>query len=277
MKIIVTHMSPDLDAIASTWLIKKFLPGWSDATINFVSAGKTLHDKSPDSNPETIHVDTGLGKFDHHQSADLTCSTKKVLDFLNREKHIKKNLQKPLEILANFAIDDDHFLEIYYPEPTADRYEFLINNLIDGLKIVLVEDIKLTEFVFTILDGMLEKLKLKVISIQELNNGIVFTSYLGKSFIIETGNDEVLKSAQKAGYNLVIRKDPKYGNIRIKTPPDPNLDLTPLYNKILKLDKEGYWFFHSSKHMLLNGSPKRPDQKASPLTVKKLVEIIKSI
>ncbi|OGK47478.1 hypothetical protein A2963_01130, partial [Candidatus Roizmanbacteria bacterium RIFCSPLOWO2_01_FULL_40_13] len=243
MKIIVTHMSPDLDAIASTWLIKKFLPGWSDATINFVSAGKTLHDKSPDSNPETIHVDTGLGKFDHHQSADLTCSTKKVLDFLNREKHIKKNLQKPLEILANFAIDDDHFLEIYYPEPTADRYEFLINNLIDGLKIVLVEDIKLTEFVFTILDGMLEKLKLKVISIQELNNGIVFTSYLGKSFIIETGNDEVLKSAQKAGYNLVIRKDPKYGNIRIKTPPDPNLDLTPLYNKILKLDKEGYWFF----------------------------------
>ena len=32
-------MSPDLDAIGSVWVIKKFLPGWKDADVEFVPAG----------------------------------------------------------------------------------------------------------------------------------------------------------------------------------------------------------------------------------------------
>ncbi|MDO8657462.1 MAG: hypothetical protein Q7K55_01880 [Candidatus Levybacteria bacterium] len=43
MKIIVTHNSPDLDAIASVWLIKRFLPGWNEAEVKFVSAGERLN------------------------------------------------------------------------------------------------------------------------------------------------------------------------------------------------------------------------------------------
>ena len=277
MKNIVTHMSPDLDAIAACWLIKKFLPGWQNADIKFVPAGLTYQNKAVDSNPEIIHVDTGLGKFDHHQSGDKTCSAQKIFFYLKKKGLIKTKLLQPLEILIDFVIDDDHFLEVYYPDPESDRHEFLINNLIDGLKIVLGDDKKLVDFVFIILDGELEKLKKKVKAAEELKKGLIFQSYLGKSLIIESSNDEVLRIAQKAGYHLPIRKDPKYGNVRIKCPPDQKLDLTPIYNKILKEDSIGYWYLHSSKHMLLNGSPKRPDQKASPLTVKKLVEIIKSI
>lgn len=277
MKIIVTHRSPDLDAIASCWLIKKFLPGWQNAEIKFVSAGLTLNNLSPDANPEIIHVDTGLGKFDHHQSNAKTCSTRKILDFLKRENSIKNKFLKPLEILANFVIEDDHFLEVYYPEPDADRYEFMLNNLIDGLKVVLTEDGKLAEYVFILLDATLEKLKKKANAEEELNQGIVFSSYLGKSFAIESGNDEILRFAQKIGYLMVIRKDPKYGNVRIKCPPDIKLDLTPLYNKIIKIDKTGFWYLHPSKHMLLNGSPKRPEQTPSPLSLARLIEIIKKI
>ena len=42
MKIIVTHASPDWDAITSIWLLKRFLPGWNTAEIRFVPAGERL-------------------------------------------------------------------------------------------------------------------------------------------------------------------------------------------------------------------------------------------
>ena len=277
MKTIVTHFSPDLDAITSCWLIKKFFPGWQNAEIKFVPAGLTYEKKPVDSNPEIIHVDTGLGKFDHHQSNDLTCAAEKILNYLQKNDLIKIKLIKPLKILIDFVIEDDHFLEIYYPETESSRYTFLLNNLIDGLKNTLTDDLRLVEFIFIALDGALDKLKKQEVAQAEIKKGFVFHSYLGKSFAIESPNDEVLRLAQKSGYQLVARKDPKYGNIRIKTPPNPKLDLMPLYNKILKVDSKGSWFLHSSKHMLLNGSPKRPDQIPSPLTITKLIEIIKSV
>lgn len=42
MRIIVTHSSPDIDAIMAVWLIKRFLPGWEEAEIQFVPAGERL-------------------------------------------------------------------------------------------------------------------------------------------------------------------------------------------------------------------------------------------
>src|SRR3989344_7074263 len=216
MKTIVTHKSPDLDAITSVWLIKNFLPGWQEAGIQFVPAGKTLNNEPADENGEIIHVDTGLGKFDHHQTNEKTCASKKVLEHLIKEDLIKNKLLKPLKILVDFVIDDDHFQEVYYPEPESDRYEFLLNNLIDGVKTVLTEDHKLVEYIFTLLDGSVEKLKKKVMAEEEMQQGIVFTAYLGKSFAIESANDEILRYSQKIGYKLVIRKDPKFGNIDLK-------------------------------------------------------------
>lgn len=277
MKLLVTHLSPDLDAIASCWLIKKFLPGWQNAEIKFVPAGMTLDDQPVDSNPEIIHVDTGLGKFDHHQTADLTCSAEKVLNYLKSKKLVNQKLIKPLELLIEHVIEDDNFLIVNYPIPDSVRYEFLLYNLVDGLKVTLAEDIRVFEVIFLLLDGILEKLKHRVFAENEIKKGMEFKSYLGKSFASESANDEVLRYAQKVGFNLVIRKDPKFGNIRIKCPPDPKFDLTPLYNKIISIDSIGSWFLHSSRHMLLNGTPKRPDQIPSPLTLQKIIEIVKSI
>src|SRR5260221_1621815 len=77
MKIIVTHMSPDWDAITSVWLLKKYLAGWQDAAVKFVPAGQRLNNiklKSENveqndpiervGEDEIIHVDTGLGPLD---------------------------------------------------------------------------------------------------------------------------------------------------------------------------------------------------------------------
>lgn len=276
MKTLVTHTSPDLDAITSCWLIQTYLPGWDKADLMFVPAGTTLNNKDPDKNPEVIHVDTGYGKFDHHQTGDFTCASRKVFDYLVIKKYIPERDLSGLDRLITFVTDDDHFMEATYPNPTADMYDLLLSNIVRGLKLGH-GDHEVSAIVYHLLDASLGLLRNKAMAEQEITSGFVFKSYLGKSIAMETVNESTIGVAQKMGFNLVIRKDPRKGNVRIKTPPDKSCDLTPLYNEIVKRDKVGTWFLHASKHMLLNGSPKRPDQIPSPLTLQELIEISRSI
>mgnify|MGYP001568014235 CR=1 FL=1 len=84
MKLIVTHFSPDLDAVTSVWLIKRFFKNWEKAEVKFVAAGKTWENQPVDTDEEIIHVDTGLGKFDHHNTDDDTCAAALVLEALQQ-------------------------------------------------------------------------------------------------------------------------------------------------------------------------------------------------
>src|SRR3990167_4986033 len=101
-KILVTHISPDLDAIASSWLIKRYLPEWESAEHEFVPAGSTLKNKDPDANKNVIHVDTGLGKFDHHQLKERSSATKRVFDYLAEEGYIKEKDIVTVEHMVQF-------------------------------------------------------------------------------------------------------------------------------------------------------------------------------
>jgi hypothetical protein len=98
MKIVVTHASPDWDAITSTWLIKRFLPNWENAKVMFVPAGERIQGSKmqvPNNNEEdaiehigddeVIHVDTGMGPLDHHQTSDLgVCGASRTWDFVKK-------------------------------------------------------------------------------------------------------------------------------------------------------------------------------------------------
>ena len=133
MKIIVTHLSPDLDAITSVWLIKKYLPDWNDAQIKFVPSGTTLDDQLPDSDKNIVHVDTGMGKFDHHQTNNYTSATKLVYKYLAGRDLIEEKEIKALEKIVEYVNSTDHFAEVFYSEPDSDRYDFMIRQLVDGL------------------------------------------------------------------------------------------------------------------------------------------------
>jgi len=181
MKTIVAHLSPDLDAITSCWLVKRFMPDWKNAQIKFVPAGTTLDNKSPDENPEIIHVDTGGGRFDHHQTNNHTSATKLVFEFLLNNKLIRSRDEKALQRIIDFVTDIDHFSEVYFPEADSDRYDFILRQIIDGLKSVLKDDLKLTEHVFPLLDAVLIVFKNKISAEKDLEKGLTFHSYLGKS------------------------------------------------------------------------------------------------
>jgi hypothetical protein len=277
MKTIVTHLSPDLDAIASVWLIKKYLPDWNNAEIKLVPAGTTLKDELPDENKNVIHVDTGLGRFDHHQTNDYTSATKLVYKYLIGMNLIEEKEIEALEKIVEYVNSTDHFAEVFYSDPDADRYDFMIRQLVDGLKVISREETKLIEIIFLLLEAALIVFKNKVNAEEEIKNGFVFKSYLGRSLALESKNEEAVKLALKRGFALVIRRHPEVGFTRIKTLPDKKYTLEPVYKKILTKDKIGSWFFHVSEHMLLNGSSGNPKLIPTPLSLNKIIEIIKSV
>ena len=228
MKTLVTHISPDLDAVASCWLIKKFLPGWNEPEIKFVNSGTTLDEKPPDENPDIIHVDTGLGKFDHHQTNEYTSATKLVYEYLLEKGIISQKLSVPLLKLVTFVNETDHFAEVNYPDPSSDKYDFCLHQIVKGVE-TIKNGHETMEIVFILLDAILNIFKNKVRAEEDIKQGFVFKSKWGKSLVMESKNEEALKLALKTGYTLVARKDPEKGHIRIKTLPDKKYDLILLY------------------------------------------------
>lgn len=301
MKIIVTHTSPDWDAIGSVWILKKYLPGWQDAKVEFVPAGqryKSSEFKGSEGSDdpvekigddEVIHVDTGLGPLDHHQTLeDTVCATTRCWDY------VRSQLQKSGMHLTDFHIAsvtrvvkiilaDDHFKEVFYADPMADYHEFSLIGVLDGMKLLKPgEDDYYVEFGRECLDSVVHAFESRIWAEQEIaEKGIAFELKKGKAMGFETLNDGVLKLAQKSGYLLVIRKDPRKGYVRIKvrpsSGPEDDIDLTLAHEKLKKIDPDATWFLHVSKKMLLNGTPKNPKMIATQLTLEQVIDVIKSI
>jgi hypothetical protein len=304
MKIIVTHISPDLDAIASVWLIKRFLPGWQDAKVEFVQAGDRLRDKiknqkskienekldeaiEESEGDEIIHVDTGLGCLDHHQlqteeesAASLTWRYVKKFQKDGENLEFKK---EAIERMVQVIVDIDHFKEVFWEDPASDRYDFCLVGLLDGLKLEKPNDDSFyVEFGIISLDAILHEMENKVWAEKEIaEKGIKFETRFGKGIAIETINDTVIKLSQKMGYQIAVRKDPRKGYVRIKALPnkdkDLKADLTLAYEQLKKMDTEATWFLHINKKMLLNGTPKNPKMKPTKLSLSDIIETLKSI
>ena len=285
MKTIVTHMAPDVDAITSVWLLKRFLPGWSEAEVKFVPAGTTLENKTADSDNNILHADTGMGMLDHHQTDEDTCAAKRCLEYIIRQEKNKKiqntkiKNNEALERMIEIVNDIDHFKEVYYPDPMADYYDFGLVAILDGWKLIFRDqNLKITEMGMIILDGIYKNFQNKVWAEEEIKNqGVVFKSQWGKAIALETVNDEVLRVSQRMGFILSVRKDPKKDYVRIKAQPQSKVDLTPCYNILKKKDPDATWFLHAGRKMVLNGSIKNPESRATRLTLREIVEVLKNV
>lgn len=302
MKIIVTHNAPDWDAIGSVWLIKKYLPGWKDAAVEFVPAGTRfknteLSSKNKEENDpieivgedEVIHVDTGLGSLDHHQTSDKTiCAATKTWDYVQLQikltgEEMKAEHVEAVTRIVNIILADDHFREVFWADPMADYHEFSLIGLMEGIKLGRPDqDSFYMDFGMQCLDAMIHTFENRIWAEKEIaDKGISFRIKHGRAMAFETVNDGVLKLAQKMGYLLVVRKDPRKGYVRIKLRPESgkedDLDLTHAYKKLQEVDPEATWFLHISKKMLLNGTPKNPKMVPTKLTLEQIIEVLKSI
>lgn len=284
--LLVAHHSPDLDAIAAVWLFKRFdAQGFAHAKVAFVNSGQTLSANEAaqfEAAPhEVIHVDTGLGEFDHHQSdrgLQYLSATKLVFEHLCRI-HPELFTDKALKTLVDFVTDVDQFAEIDWPDASSPRYCLMIQELIHGLERQPDhDDLMQLEFGMRMLDAGYAVLSEQIEAQVELDTkGHVFALARGSGIALETSNDVTMKLAQKHGHLLVVKKDPKTGNIRVKIRPDAGFNLSALRDQILQKDRVGNWYYHPSGRMFLNGSDKRRDQKASPLTLEQVTKLVKEI
>lgn len=306
MKIIVTHTAPDWDAIGSVWLLRKFLPGWNDASVEFVPAGqrkdRTLGHGNDENDPiekigndEIIHVDTGLGPLDHHQTSDRAISgTSRVWDYvrsINPEFHKNKSeesdrvadREQAIDRIVRYIVDTDHFKEVFFENPSADYHEFNILGILEGLKLYKPdEDDYYVAFGIEVLESLVRTFENRLWAEQEIEKALKFETRWGAGMAFETINDTVLKLAQKKGTVLVVRKDPRKGYVRIKARPedekmDKNIDLTLAYEKLSKIDPDATWFLHVSKKMLLNGTPKNPKMVPTKLSLQEIVNVLETI
>ncbi len=304
---IATHKSSDLDAILSVWLIKRYIPSWIDARVVFVPAGQKYEGEYSQEGraiekigeDEIIHVDTGMGKLDHHQvDDDNVCAAKLAYDYVlsipDNTLSLNPTRQKAVERLVEIAIDIDHFQEVYYQDPSSYIYDLSIVETINGFRMMFPKDDQaLVEFVMKVLDAQVHTFENRIWAEEEIaQKGIEFETKWGKALGIETLNDEVLKLAQKMGYVVTVRKDPHLAAVRIKVRPKRrqkilekansdfdsiDIDLTPVYEKVKELDPDATWFLHASKRMLLNGSSKNPEMRGSILSLDQVIEVLKTV
>lgn len=305
---IVTHHAPDLDAITSVWLIKRFLPNWQNANVAFVPAGKTLNEMIVDSDPHIWHVDTGFGRLDHHQTDADTCAAKLVYEYIKGEINRGADSRRSLSRLSRDGNNNkrgdgfwtsqndegrwqdealvrivdvvnfyDHFGEAKLPDATADYHVFDAVSIIDGFKFMLHEDDgRMVDTGFILLDSIYKMTQEKVWAEEIIDqDGIKFESRWGKAIAFETLNDAVLKVSQKMGYLVAVRKDPKKGYVRIKGMPGSNVDFTKAYEVLKKKDPQATWFLHASKKILLNGTTKNPDMRPTKLSLNEIIEVLK--
>lgn len=311
MKIIVAHASPDWDAITSIWIIKRFLPNWENAKVMYVPAGERIKGSKmqiPNNNEdeaierigddEVIHVDTGMGPLDHHQISDLhVCAASRTWDFVKKQHNgTEKWFVKAdaIERIVQVVVLEDHFQQVYWPDAAADYHEFSLISLLQGIKYQKPgDDDFYTVFGMECLDAIQYAFENRIWAEKEiLEKGIVFETRFGKAIGIETMNDTVLKLAQKMGYIIVIRKDPRSGFVRIKTVPrkadtteaelldknnPQNVDFTLICEKLKKMDPEATWFLHVSKKMLLNGTTKNPKMVPTKLSLQQIIDVVKGI
>lgn len=294
MKILVTHDSPDLDGGTSIWLIKRFLGGWENAKVKYVPAGERLNSSKPASlsaiektkDDEIIHVDTGMGALDHHQTSDdKTCAASLTWDYVKMQseefKIQSEKIDKRIEAIdriVKIVTEIDHFKEALWPDPSADYFEFFLENILEGLKIQRPgqNDVYL-DYILTSLDALLHEFENRLWAEEEIKKAKTFKTSKGKGIGFEIINDLSIKLSQKMGYTLAVRKDPRKGYVRIKARPDSGIDLTKTYEQLKKMDPEATWFLHASKKMLLNGSVKNPKMKPSKLSLDKLIQVLESI
>ena len=277
MKLIVSHLNPDLDAVASVWLIKKFLLGWSKAELAFVIAGETYKKQPVDSNPEIFHVDTGLGELDHHQSNEYVCAAGLCYRKLQglKEQKLKKIETEALERILDILCEVDHGRDISWPEAENDRYLFFLEDILGGLRSLGEKDEQIIEFGCRALDSVFRMMKDKIRA-EEILAGpkvVEFQTEWGKGVGVVTGNESVLEIGEKMGYTLVVKKDDKKGSARIYARWDRGVDLTKVCQKLKKLDPSATWFLHASKCLLLNGSSRNPKMKPTKLSLKEIIAV----
>lgn len=257
---IVTQLSPDLDACLSVWLLRRF-GGFADAELGFVSTGNRLPEEK---DKQTIYVDTSGGKYDHHHTNEPVCAASLVLQDLKLES------DQALKRLVDFTILVDHGLLM-----DTDLGNFNLVHIMHGLNRIFADaPEKVVEISGYVFDSLYAYLSDDIQAQAVFEKAVGFETRWGPGIGVVTSNRQVRYLAHQRGYKVYVHVDPQTGFRGFESPGGSGVDFTEIYERIRQIEPDADWFLHSSKELLLCGSPKAPDKKLSNLPLKSLVSLV---
>lgn len=268
-KTLVTHINPHLDDISAIWLYKKFVPGFEDASLEFISASRDAAINHLDG--DRIFIGTGGGQFDEHKGDLEDCATSLVWRYIVEKGFAPKDevSKKALDRLVawNILIDLGRM-------PVGEWNEFGIAAFIRPKDGTRESSRKASELGREILDRVLEVLKRNMQAGIDWKGRQEFESKFGKSFAISSSFID-REFCRSQGGELFLIYDPKNGSVQYFTPSE--IDLEPIFTKVKELDPRASWFLHQSHHMVICGSGSAPDFQKTKLSFKELIEVSKSV
>lgn len=259
---IVGHLAPDLDCITAIWLIVRFWPA-EDADILFVPAGTTLNNQPPDSDPQILHVDTGMGRFDHHHivSTDICAAELIRQELIPDDPAIQRMIRQVCQI--------DHAIA-----PANEHGFFNINALIAGYNLLFPNRPHHVAYaMFPNIDAWYEHEARQFRFEQAFARRLEFETPWGLGIAMESKDGASSKLAYGHGAVLYAYRD-GHGWMGIAAKSHSNVDLSFVYYDLQIIDQGADWYLHPNKRLLLCGSAKSPPRTPSRLTLDELVRVI---
>jgi hypothetical protein len=261
--IIVGHLAPDLDCLVAIWILMR-MGGADDADLVFVPAGSTLDNQPPDARAHIIHVDTGGGRFDHHQRPGCLLSAAEL---------VRRAVAPNDPALARMV---DHVTRLdnacFHGHDTTF---FHINDLIMGYNQLFpnrphhVAQAMLSNF-----DAWYEH-EMRQLRIEgAFSERLEFPTRWGLGIAMQSHDGASSRLAYEQGAILYVYRDGR-GYMGIAAQRRSTVDLQPIYSDLQRLDPLADWYLHPNHRMLLCGTSKAPPQHLSQLSLRELVDVIR--
>jgi hypothetical protein len=260
---IVGHLAPDLDCLAAIWILVRF-GGAGDAELVFVPAGQTLNGQPADSDPRIVHVDTGCGRFDHHQGADPSLSAAELV------RRAVANDDPVLQRLVEQVTRLDH---ADVPRGASPLF-FTVNDLIAGYnQLFPTRPHHVVQAMLPNLDAWYAQEQRQTRLEGAFVRRMEFTTPWGLGIAMQSDDGGSSRLAYRHGAVLYAYRDGR-GNMGIAAQSRSDVDLEPVYFDLKQVDAAADWYLHPNHRMLLCGTAKAPPRQPSGLTLEELVDVI---
>jgi hypothetical protein len=264
---LITHIRPHLDDVCAVWLLKKFDPELKDAPVDFIPTNIKFDGIEP---PGEIYIGVGRGRFDEHKGDVDDCAASLVYKDLKSRGLIPAEGSAGLEKLVHTVFLEDtgrlgrlQYRELMIPSLLAQHYSVRGRDSAASYELGV---------------SLCEALLLSCVNLVELEvdweKRIEFDSVYGRAVALVTSARDADSFAYSKGFDLVVYVDRerRYHNIRAAA--DTEIDLTPVWLEIQRIEPGASWYFHHSKRMLICGGDLTRDAKPSRLTVEWLIDML---
>ena len=258
---IVGHLHPDLDCLAAIWVLRRW-GGMQHAALRFVPAGSTLDGRPADADPAVVHVDTGGGRFDHHRNNDLALSAAELVRravapddvvLIRLIRSVTQIDHAQLDIPRVFNVND---LILGYHAIYPDRPDAVVLAMSQNFDAWYAYETR--------------QLRLEAAFARRIE----FDTPWGRGIAMESDDGGSSRLAFGDGAVLYVYRDAR-GHTGIAARSRSQVDLTPVYQDLRRLDPGADWYLHPSKRLLLCGTAKAPARVPSRLTLDQIIGVLR--